>query len=128
LLKKGVFRDYVKKHLAEHDSLFRRLAEGDDGDPSRYPGFEAFYQSLDTKLSQDDVRRWVRYEVRDQVSDLRGAVYPGQRAMGDPQEDAQLQEAVRSLLQERGEDIRQVPEYRNVLKLKFDETASAPRK
>lgn len=128
LLKKGVFREYVKKHMAQHQALFRRLAEGDDGDPSQYPEFDAFYQELDTKLSKDDVRRWLRYEVRDQVSDLRGAVYPGQRAMGDPQEDAQLQEAVRTLLQQLGEDIRKVPAYQNVLKLKFDEAASAPKK
>ena len=49
--------------------------------PSRYPGFDEFYQGLDTHLTEDDVRRWLRYEVRDQVSDLRGAVYPGQRAL-----------------------------------------------
>jgi len=121
LLKKGVFRDYVKKHLPANEALFRQLAEGDDGDPAKYPGFAEFYQGLDTKLTEDDVRRWLRYEVRDQVSDLRGAVYPGQRALGDPQEDAQLQEAVRNLLQQRGEDIRNVAAYKNVLKIKFSE-------
>jgi hypothetical protein len=67
------------------------------------------------------VRRWLRYEVRDQVSDLRGAVYPGQRALGDPQEDAQLQEAVRTLLGKLGLDIREVPAYSKVLKIPFPE-------
>ncbi|MBM3961555.1 MAG: S41 family peptidase [Planctomycetes bacterium] len=121
LLKKGVFRDYVRKHIGQHEALFRELAEGDGGDPNRYPDFAAFYAGLDSKLSQDDVRRWLRYEVRDQVSDLRGAVYPGQRATGDPQEDAQLQEAVRTILQQLGQDIRAVPAFQNVLKIKFDE-------
>ncbi|MCC7395450.1 MAG: PDZ domain-containing protein [Planctomycetes bacterium] len=121
LLKKGVFRDYCKQHLGQHEALFRQLAEGDDGDASKYPEFDAFYQGLDTKLSKDDVRRWLRYEVRDQISDLRGAVYPGQRALGDPQEDAQLQEAVRTLLQQLGADIREIPAYQHVLKIKFDE-------
>jgi C-terminal peptidase prc len=120
LLKKSVFRDYVKQHLPGNEARFRELAEGDEGDCSRYPDFDAFYAGLDTKLTKDDVRRWLRYEVRDQISDLRGAVYPGQRALGDPQEDAQLQEAVRTLLQKRGEDIRKVAAYRNVLKIKFE--------
>jgi hypothetical protein len=121
LLKKTVFRDYVKKHLPANEALFRQLADGDDGDPSKYPEFATFYQSLNTKLTEDDVRRWLRYEVRDQVSDLRGAVYPGQRALGDPQEDAQLQEAVRHLLKQSGKDIRDIAAYKNVLKIKFDE-------
>jgi carboxyl-terminal processing protease len=121
LLKRAVFRDYVKQNMAEHEALFRQLAEGDEGDPSKYPGFEAFYRGLDTKLTEDDVRRWLRYEVRDQVSDLRGAVYPGQRALGDPQEDAQLQEAVRTLLLADGRDIREVAAYHKVLKIKFPE-------
>lgn len=121
LLKKNVFRDYVKKHLAGNETLFQQLAEGDEGDCARYPEFDAFYTGLDTKLSKDDVRRWLRYEVRDQISDLRGAVYPGQRALGDPQEDAQLQEAVRTLLQKTGKDIRDIAAYKNVLKIKFGE-------
>ena len=84
-----------------------------------HPGFEEFFTSLDTKLSKDDVRRWVRYEVRDQISDLRGAVYPGQRALGDAQEDAQLQEAIRVLMKERGDDIRDIAAFKNVFKISF---------
>ncbi|MCA8953886.1 MAG: S41 family peptidase, partial [Planctomycetes bacterium] len=121
LLKQGVFDKYVREHLPDHKELFQRIAEGDDGDPERYPEFDTFYQSLDTKLSKDDVRRWLRYEVRDQVADLRGAVYPGNRALGDPQEDAQLQEAVRTLLLQAGEDIREVSAFKNVLKISFDD-------
>jgi carboxyl-terminal processing protease len=127
LLRKNVFRDYVKKNMGANEQLFRELAEGDDGETSRYPDFAAFYKSLDTKLSEDDVRRWVRYEVRDQVSDLRGAVYPGQRALGDPQEDAQLQEAVRTLLGKLGKDIRDIAAYKSVLKIKFPDRSTAQK-
>jgi len=76
LLKDGVFRTYVKDHMAAHEDLFRKLAEGDQGNPQLYPDFDEFYAGLETQLSKDDVRRWLRYEVRDQISDLRGAVYP----------------------------------------------------
>ncbi|MEI6131173.1 MAG: hypothetical protein WCR59_13990, partial [Planctomycetota bacterium] len=127
LLKKNVFRDYVKKNLAEQPDLFRVLAEGDGGDSNKYPNFDTFYTGLDTKLSKDDVRRWVRYEVRDRVSDLRKAVYPGSRALGDPQEDAQLQEAVRQLLKQQGKDIRDVAAYQNVLKIPLDETSASTK-
>lgn len=125
ILKNGSFREYVKKQIQKNEALFREIAEGDDGDTSRYPEFDEFYTGLDTKLSKDDVRRWLRYEVRDQISDLRGAVYPGQRALGDAQEDAQLQEAVRVLMKARGEDIRTVAAYKNVLKISFDDKKTA---
>ena len=127
ILKKGSLRTYVQEQIEKDEKLFRELAEGDDGNPDLYPGFDDFYSSLDTKLSKDDVRRWIRYEVRDQISDLRGAVYPGQRALGDAQEDAQLQEAMRILMKERGNDIRQLKALKNVLKISFDETSKAPK-
>ena len=127
LLREGVFRTYVRERMQEHEALFRQLAEGDEGDPSKYPGFDEFYQGLDTQLTKDDIRRWLRYEVRDQVSDLRGAVYPGQRALGDPQEDAQLQEAVRTLLEQDGRDIRDVAAYQNVLKIKLPEDRTSAK-
>lgn len=125
ILKTGKIREYVRDQIAANEPLFRELAEGDDGDPQRYPDFDAFYADLDTKLSKDDVRRWLRYEVRDQVSDLRGAVYPGNRALGDAQEDAQLQEAIRTLMKERGDDIRSVKALENVLKITFEQQDEA---
>ncbi|GAB4148329.1 MAG: hypothetical protein Fur0037_16650 [Planctomycetota bacterium] len=128
LLRKNVFRDYVKKNLPDHKDLFLELAEGDGGDPTRYPGFEEFYESLHTHLDRDDVRKWIRYEVRDQVSDLRRKVYPGSRALGDPQEDAQLQEAVRQILRKSGVDIRTITAYAKVLKIPFGEEPRTGKK
>lgn len=125
ILKTAKIREYVKTEIEKNQQLFRQLAEGDDGDPSRYPGFDELYTNLETKLSKDDVRRWLRYEVRDQISDLRGAVYPGQRALGDAQEDAQLQEAIRVLMKADGRDIRDVAALKNVFKISFDDKKTA---
>ena len=112
---------FLTEHIKADPQLLQQLADGDDGDWSKYPDFDAFYEGLETQLTKDDIRRWLRYEVRDQVSDLRGAVYPGQRALGDIQEDAQLQEALRHLLDEQGRDIRTLDAYQNILKISFDE-------
>jgi len=116
LFKQNAFRDYVRKHLETDKDTLLELAEGDGGDPNRWPDFDAFYDGLDTQLTKDDVRKWLRYTTRDEVADLRGKVYPGNRALGDFQEDAQLQEAVSQLLAKAGSDIRDVEAYRGVLK------------
>lgn len=116
LVQKDVFRTYVREHMAANKALFLELADGDKGDFSRYPDFETFYQSLDTKLSKDDIRRWIRFSLRDEVADLRGRAYPGGRAFADYQEDPQLQMAVKVLLEKQGKDIAEVPEYKPVLK------------
>ncbi|MHC5071819.1 MAG: S41 family peptidase [Planctomycetota bacterium] len=119
LLQRDVFRNYARKHIDENKELFVELAEGDAGATDRYPDFDEFYGSLDTKLSKDDVRRWLRYALRDQVADLRGRAFLGFRAWGDFQEDAQLQEAVRSLMNKMGKDIRDIAAYKRVLKIVF---------
>jgi carboxyl-terminal processing protease len=128
LLEKDVFAKYVGQHLAKNRTLFVELAEGDQGSVAKYPAFEAFYKSLDTKLSRDDIRRWVRYSVRDKVSDLRSKAFPGGRAVGDFQEDAQLQEGIRSVLVQLKKDIREVPAYKNILKIKFGEATTKDAK
>ena len=128
LLEKDVFAKYVGQHLAKNRTLFVELAEGDQGSVAKYPAFEAFYKSLDPKLSRDDIRRWVRYSVRDKVSDLRSKAFPGGRAVGDFQEDAQLQEGIRSVLVQLKKDIREVPAYKNILKIKFGEATTKDAK
>ena len=128
LLKKGVFRQYVKDHMEEHQDLLLELSYGDGGVTTRYPDFDEFYAELDTKLPRDDIRKWIRYMVRDAVADVRGKAFAGARAMGDPQEDAQLQEALRNVLDKLGRDIAEVEEYRDVLKIaKAEGTAKDER-
>ena len=115
----GKLQEYSKKLVTDEPQLCLQLAEGDGGDPSKYPGFEEFFGGLDTHLDRDDIRRWVRYLVRDEVADLRGKAYPGGRALGDIQEDAQLQEAMRQVLEQQGKDIRDLEGLRSVLKISF---------
>lgn len=117
LYQQGKFQSYVREHVKENPTLFLELAESDLGKTDRYPGFDEFYESLGTHLTKDDVRRWVRYLVRDEVADFRGKAYPGGRAVGDIQEDAQLQKAVERVLEKTGKDIRDLPEYSSVLKI-----------
>ena len=120
LLEKDVFKEYGRKHIDKNRELFVKLAEGDAGVADEYPEFDEFYKSLDTRLSKDDVRRWLRYTLRDQVADLRGRAFLGFRAWGDFQEYAQLQEGVRSLMKNMGKDIRDIAAYKRVLKILFE--------
>jgi carboxyl-terminal processing protease len=123
LFRAGTLQDYVREQVRENPKLLLELADGDRGEADRYPGFEELFESLDTHLDRDDVRRWIRYLVRDEVADLRGKAYPGGRAVGDIQEDAQLQTGIERVLDRAGQDIRQLDAYKDVLKLDSDESA-----
>ncbi|MBI5850470.1 MAG: S41 family peptidase [Planctomycetes bacterium] len=112
----GKLQEYVRDAVKKDPALFLELADSDRGDHSRYPGFEELYAALETHLDRDDIRRWVRYLARDEVADLRGKAYPGGRAVGDIQEDGQLQEALKLVFAALGKDLRELPEYRDVLK------------
>jgi hypothetical protein len=116
LIEKDAFVNYVLKHFNKtNEKVFLEIAEGDKGKTDLYPDFDKFYKSLNTKLPADDVRRWLRYEIRDRVSDLRGKAFPGGRAVGDFQEDMQLQAAIRDVFRKRKADIRQTPAYKDIL-------------
>jgi hypothetical protein len=117
LWKKEAFQNYVRERMAEHKDLFVKLAEGDGGDENAYPGFDEFYQGLDTRLSRDDVRKWIRIVVRDEVADVRGKAFPGIQFMGDYQEDEQLQGAIKVVLEKVGMKMEDVPEYRGLVKV-----------
>jgi hypothetical protein len=45
------------------------------------------------------------------VSDIRGKMFPGGGFRGDFEEDPQLQEAIRQLMEASGRDPKDVPEY-----------------
>ncbi len=113
--QKKVFHKYVDGLLQKHKDLLLQLAENDGRDWKRWPGFEKFYESLNTHLTKNDVRRWVRIVTREKVSDLRGKAWPGGRILGDWQEDNQLQAAIRVLLEKIGEKIEDIDAYRAVL-------------
>ena len=113
LMKKGIFRKYVKDHLPDHKDLFMKLALGDRRDWKLYPGFEEFYKSLKSHLTRDDVRLWIRVAVREAVADIRGKAFPGGRILGDYQEDLQLQAALKKILEARKVDWHGITAYRD---------------
>jgi C-terminal peptidase prc len=109
LHKEHKIRDYVdaKYKDSKNAQLFMKLAECDEDDIGRYPGFQEFYNALSTTLSTQEVRMLVRAEVRGRVQDARGATFPD----GDFEEDVQLQGAIREVLQKLHGSWADVPEY-----------------
>lgn len=100
-------RQWVEKNYPANKEIFQGLADGDEDDTSRYPGFDAFYNSLGTVLTPQDVRFLVRREVRRRVQDDRGAAFPD----GDYEEDPQLQEAIRVVLEKLKSSYADIPAY-----------------
>ena len=100
-------KKYVDESYKPHTELFNRLAICDNFDYTQYPAFEEFYQSLDTPLTKEEVRHYLRFLVRRRVSDEMG-----RELLGDYQEDIQLQKAVEVLLGKLGMDAGAFPEYR----------------
>lgn len=113
LIERKTFKDYVDARYDTHKDLFLVLAEGDDFDTSRYPGFNEFFGGLDTHLSRNDVRKWVRLEVRRRVQDDRvpPRPFPGFGFFGDYQEDSQLQAGIIELLKELNRDPHNILAY-----------------
>jgi C-terminal peptidase prc len=109
LHKEHKIRDYVDAKYKQPGTpeLFKKLAECDEDDVARYPGFEDFYNSLSTTLSPQEVRLLVRGEIRGKVQDSRGAAFPD----GDFEEDVQLQKAIRDVLEKLKVPWTNVPEY-----------------
>lgn len=100
-------RAYIDGNWDENLELYKQLAISDSADSSKYPGFDAWYESLGTRLSKDDVRFLVRREVRRRVADLQGSAFP----RGDYQQDYQLQRAIALILEKLGLDWHDFPEF-----------------
>lgn len=90
-------REYVNKLYAEQPDRMEELARSDGNDPAAYPGFEAFYAGLDTKLDRDAVRWLVRFHTRRVVGNAHG-----RELVGDVVDDLQLQRSLQVLAQELG--------------------------
>lgn len=100
-------RDWLDKAWAKDSAELTRLAVCDFDDPSRYPGFDALYASLETTLTPQDVRELVRREVRGRAQDVRSAAFPD----GDFQDDPMLQAAIETALAKLKLSPKDVPEY-----------------
>ncbi|MEQ8765528.1 MAG: S41 family peptidase [Planctomycetota bacterium] len=112
LLEDQVFDKYLEEHLKESADLLAENAVFDAGDKARYPGFDEFFSKLDTRLTEDEVRLWLRVYTRRRISDIRGKVFPGDLIFeGDFQEDPQLQRALGELFSQMGAQLSSVSQY-----------------
>ena len=100
-------REWVQERFDEDPETMGELAFCDFDNPELYPGFDDLYGSLDTSLSDEDVRFLLRIDVRRRFQDLRGSALP----MGDFAEDLQLQAAIEDVLAKRDQSPDQIPEY-----------------
>ncbi|MBI4582764.1 MAG: HEAT repeat domain-containing protein [Planctomycetes bacterium] len=88
------------------DQIKNFVLEGDGRDPSKYPGFDELYKSLDTHATPDQVRQLIRYQIRRRVEDSLG-----KELASDFQEDVQLQRAILEVLKKLNRDPAQNPRY-----------------
>jgi carboxyl-terminal processing protease len=89
----GKVRTYVDGLFDKDPELMKRLARSDRCDASAYPGFDAFYDGLHTRLDKDAVRWLVRWNTRRKLGDILG-----RELVGDLVDDVQLQDALLDLL------------------------------
>lgn len=115
LVEEDPFRPFAQKIYDNDAALAVGLAINDNRDVTRYPGWNAFYEGLDTELGQQEVRRWVRRQLRAVVSDARGKVFPGNGFAGDYVEDPQLREAIRAVLEGSPLSYDKIPEYADLV-------------
>lgn len=105
--KTRTLKDWAVEAYDAQPEVMKALAYCDYDDPTRYPGFDELYSSLDTFLSRDDVRFLARIEVRRRVQDLRGHAFP----FGDFGEDLQLQAGIEQILLGSERTVESIAEY-----------------
>lgn len=100
--------DELDKYLKEIEdwTLFKKIAESDRGDLSLYPNFNAFYESLKTKASKDEIRELVREQIRKRVQD-----HEGKPLYLDFQTDAVLQRGILEACRLGQVDPEKIQEY-----------------
>ncbi|MDP7034908.1 MAG: S41 family peptidase [Planctomycetota bacterium] len=109
LIEQKAFQKYLKSNYETHQDQFRQLAENDGKDPGRYPGFDEWYESVQTHATRNTVRQWLRSRVRQRVADE-----VGQKPLADYLEDTVLQKAISELLKRSQVDPESIPEYKTL--------------
>lgn len=104
---------YIERIYPQNKELLRRLAVYDEHDPSKYPGFEEFYQSTGTRATREEVRELVRDYVRRRVQDDLKKEFAC-----DFQTDAVLQAAIREVAKTARIDVERIDEYKPFAKIK----------
>jgi carboxyl-terminal processing protease len=100
------FDKFLDGFFAADKPLAMKLAEGDGGGPASYPGFDAWYTSLQTPLAKEDVWRVLRARLRVKASDALG-----RKLTADFETDPQLQRAILKVLEDSGTKAETVAEY-----------------
>lgn len=109
LLETGKIDEYISKKRERYLETFKQLAQYDENSSTKYPGFDEFYTSLDTKLNKDRVRRLLRNELRRKIGDIRGKAF-----IVDYQSDIQLRRAVLDIFNKRGVSPGQFAPYKGL--------------
>lgn len=114
--EKKVFEKYLDENFEPNRELFLKLAQEDTRDPSRYPRFDEFYASLNTKLSREDVWFWLHVRTRTYASNALGRLL-----VGDWVVDNQIQRAIKALAETAPEatDLKKAPEFAWILAKDF---------
>lgn len=105
--KDKVFDKYLDKYYKDNRELFHSLSACDRADHTRYPHFERWYRSLNTRLEKDYVRMFLRREVRQRVSDDLG-----KRLIADYSDDNVLQRSIIEALKILELDPHRIPDYK----------------
>ena len=110
--------DPVEKYLDEHfegnQDALNALADFDAFSTDGYPGFDAWFESLETTLSRDDCRRLLRagiVRLRDDGLRRRVADVRGKEFSHNLQDDTVLQRAVATLATGMNLDLSEHPQY-----------------
>lgn len=102
---------YLKEHFDGNKELFEKLAMNDKKDTSKYPKFDDFYNSLNTKAEKDWVRKEVRDFIRQKVAEERQVLF-----LTDTQDDPQLQRSIVEIGKMAKLDLSKIEEYAYFLK------------
>ncbi len=102
-----VFEKYLNKQFEANPDAMTRLVMRDTRNPNDWPEFDAFYVSLGTQLSREDIWLQLHYRGRQMASDRVGRLI-----VGDWAADSQLQRAIRTLMDGPGAtELAGTPEY-----------------
>ena len=111
ILEKHSFQKYMQHYYAKHKKLFQQLAENDKLSTKLYPGFSKWYKSLHTRASEQDVRRWLRAQIRHFVADERGKAF-----VCDYIEDHCLQRGILEICKKMKISANKVQEFQSFAK------------
>ncbi|MFH1421218.1 MAG: hypothetical protein ABIH42_00655, partial [Planctomycetota bacterium] len=116
LEKKNIFIDYINKYFKENKELFKKLAWNDYRDTGRYPNFDEWYKSLDTKLDKNYVRILLRKEIVRKIADEEG-----KEPVCNLPDDEILQRGIAEALGKLGKKPEDYEEYKNIINVEKGE-------